>query len=189
MGSWRNHDGLTVLYGNSRSASQHAGGTKSSGVSDTITMDFDWRGVVPTLPATTSMAERYKFGMMDVDTDGDGIPDAYSQMNTAIPPNSFISRATLFIFNAWETVIAPTLRIGTYLEDGSAFFSNGIEDGVGKAALSANAVIECDGVQIGSSSPGDIATVPTYIRAFRDGFGAFTAGSARLVVEYISPRE
>lgn len=99
-----------------------------------------------------------------------------------IPANSLIVRATLLVKAAFTSGGAATLDIGTYSIASVAIDADGIDAAVALAALGANADVACDGVQVGT-----IVTADCYIGASY-GTAAYTAGTARLVVEYIRNR-
>lgn len=99
-----------------------------------------------------------------------------------IPANSLIKSATLLVKEGFTSGGAATLDIGTYSIAGVAVDADGIDAAVAVAALGANADVACDGAQVGN-----VVTADCYIGAVY-GTAAYTAGTARLVVEYIQNR-
>lgn len=99
-----------------------------------------------------------------------------------IPANSLITRATLLVKAAFTSGGAATLDIGAYSIAGTAIDADGIDAAVAVAALGANADVSCDGALVGTIVTADCYLGATY------GTAAYTAGTARLVVEYIQNR-
>ncbi|MGE3523033.1 MAG: hypothetical protein AB7I96_09230 [Candidatus Dadabacteria bacterium] len=99
-----------------------------------------------------------------------------------IPANSLIKSATLLVKEGFTSGGSATLTVGTYSIAGAAVDADGIDATVAVAGLGANVDIACDGAQVGA-----IVTADCYIGAIY-GTAAFTAGTARLVVEYIQNR-
>ena len=99
-----------------------------------------------------------------------------------IPADSLIKSATLLVQEGFTSGGSATLTIGTYSIAGAAVDADGIDAAVAVGSLGANVDIACDGAQVGT-----IVTADCYIGAIY-GTAAFTAGTARLVIEYIQNR-
>lgn len=114
---------------------------------------------------------------------GSGIPasDVTQQLvyGAVIPADSLIESAKLFVTTAFAGATA-TLDIGTYnASTGVAVDDDGIDAAIAVATLADNAVVACDGAQIGTVVAADVKVGVVYNTA------AFTAGEATLVIEYI----
>lgn len=102
-----------------------------------------------------------------------------------IPAGSVIVGATLVMTTAATSGGAATLTIGTYNAAGTAIDADGIDAAVALTAIDADGdVVRCDGAQ----AAGVLGYVSenAYIGAIY-GTAAYTAGAAKLVVEYIKP--
>jgi len=101
-----------------------------------------------------------------------------------IPAGSFIVSANLVVTSAFTSGGAATLTIGAYEQDGSVVDANGIDDAVALAAIGANKAVACDGALVGGTAT--VGATDVYIEAYY-GTAAYTAGEAKLVIEYIEP--
>lgn len=110
---------------------------------------------------------------------GDTAPQLLS---ASIPDGAYIEKATLVVKTAFVGATA-TLNIGTYDSVGTAIDADGIDAVIAVGALTANAVIACNGAQVGAV----LASGPAFLGIDWDT-AAFTAGSARLTVEYVLER-
>ena len=102
-----------------------------------------------------------------------------------IPAGSVIVGATLVMTAAATSGGSATLTIGTYNAAGTAIDADGIDAAVALTAIDADGdVVRCDGAQ----AAGVLGYVSenAYIGAIY-GTAAYTAGAAKLVVEYIKP--
>lgn len=116
------------------------------------------------------------------------LPDANGTVDAAvvsIPARSIITRAYILVGNAWLSANDPTLVLGIAEKDGGTENANGI-DSLQKAALTIGATIVADGDGIGVNV-GD-EDVQIVVTVTEDTTG-FTAGTARLVVEYLQNHE
>jgi hypothetical protein len=95
-----------------------------------------------------------------------------------IPADALLESAKLFVTTAFVGATA-VMDIGTYNSAGAAVDDDGIDAAVAVATLVDNAVVTCDGAQIGTVLASDQRIGVSYDTA------AFTAGEAWLVVEYI----
>jgi hypothetical protein len=101
--------------------------------------------------------------------------------NPFIPAGSVILSATLIMTDAATSGGAATLTIGTYDAAGTAIDADGIDATVALTAIDADGeTVRCDGAHL--TTAGYVAA-NAYIGAIY-GTAAFTAGTAKLVVEY-----
>ena len=125
-----------------------------------------------------------------------------------IPANSYIASATIIISTAFTSGGSATLTVGAYQQDGSTIDADGIDATIAKTAIddfirvvkrnpdgidatvalsvlnASTKAVACDGALVGAAlSVGDN---DCYIEAYY-GTAAFTAGEAKLVIEYIEP--
>jgi len=101
-----------------------------------------------------------------------------------IPAGSFITSASLIVTTAFTSGGSATLTIGAYQQDGTTVDADGIDATVALAALAANKGVACDGALVGGTAT--VGAADVYIEA-NYGTAAFTAGEAKLVIEYIEP--
>jgi hypothetical protein len=101
-----------------------------------------------------------------------------------IPARSVITRATLVMLTAATSGGAATLDIGTYnASTGAAVAATGIDAAIALGAMDAvGEVVRCDGATaVGTVDVGTADVVIGPVRAV----AAYTAGRARLYVEYV----
>ncbi len=113
-----------------------------------------------------------------------GLPTADADTDfavLAIPANSIIVRALLKVGTAFTSGGSATLELGVQGLDGSTVDADGI-DTIAVAALTANSWTVTDGALIGAT----VGTADVQI-SIDDAVAVFTAGTARLIVEYIEP--
>ena len=98
-----------------------------------------------------------------------------------IPQGALITAAYLIVTTAFTSGGSAVLDIGTYTTAGAAVDDDGIDAAIAVASLTANADFACDGAQVGTviTTSGGVVVAATYDTA------AFTAGAAKLVVEYV----
>lgn len=102
-----------------------------------------------------------------------------------IPAGSVIVGATLVMTAAATSGGSATLTIGTYNSAGTAIDADGIDATIALTAIDANGdVVRCDGAQ--ASGVLGYLTENAYVGAIY-GTAAFTAGTAKLIIEYIKP--
>lgn len=164
MGQWTNADGLTTWYGEdqatrpvpSMSGPVHTGGTEQM----VIDINYD------NLPAETT------------DTDNDGTNDGWNDNDPFIPAGSLILRAVIVV----ETAFAggTSYNFGLSEKDGSVIDADGIDAAVATAALAANLAVQCDGALVGGTA---LVQQDAYLKVAATG--TFTAGKAKLFIEYL----
>lgn len=158
MGNWTNNDGLQVQYGEQDVA--RVGGVHAP--SKRIVIDFDFSD----LPSFTA------------DLNNDGTKNGFFGGDANVPAGAFITNAYIIVTTPFAG--GTSYNIGTYEADGTVIDADGIDAAVAVADLAANKAVVCDGASVGG--------VITYAN---DGYvviaatGTFTAGEAKLVIEYI----
>lgn len=135
----------------------------------------------------TSYGTTQEVSMVITGADLNDAETSVDQYSAAIPAGAYIESATLIVDTLFVGATA-TLDLGTYKSDGAAIDDDGIDVAIAVAALTAGAVITCDGAQVGAVVSNTAPTGSTndgiYLRATWDT-AAFTAGEARLVVKYV----
>ncbi len=170
---WDNDDGLVIKFGRERSASARAGEVRTAGPLHILTMDFDFADV-----------ERALGAGFDVDSDAGGDFDSFSGMQTFIPANSLVTRATLFALTDWaDSAGTMNIDIGTYQKDGTGINTTGIDAAIVEAALDAGDLVECNGAVVGTF----VGANDAYIGVIESNSATLSAGTARLVIEYMPP--
>lgn len=114
----------------------------------------------------------------------EGLPRLNSDSDAAvlrIPAGSLIKAAYLHVTTAFTSAGAATLQLGTEDIDGSVDDADGL-DTLAVAALTAGSWHVLDGVLVGAT-----AGVEDVQIAIDDAVAAFTAGKARLIVEFMPP--
>ena len=101
-----------------------------------------------------------------------------------IPAGSYITSASLIVTTAFASGGSATLTIGTYQQDGTTVDADGIDATVAVADIGANKAVACNGAAVGGTAT--VGANDVYIEAIY-GTAAFTAGVAKLVIEYIEP--
>lgn len=110
----------------------------------------------------------------------DAVAAADLENAAVIPADALLVSARLFVTTAFAGTNA-TLDIGTYdASDNSAEDDDGIDAAVAVGTLADNAVVTCDGAEVGTVMPHAMKIGASYDTA------AFTAGEATLVIEYIA---
>lgn len=100
-----------------------------------------------------------------------------------IPANAIIVNADLVITTPFTSAGAATLTIGTYNAAGTAIDADGIDATIAITAIDADGdVVQCDGAQV--SGLVTVGGAAAYVGAIY-GTAAFTAGAAKLIIEYI----
>lgn len=166
MGTWYNDDGLLVRYGQdqARETQSLMAPPRTAGVLNHMVVDVNWDD----LPGLTT------------DSNNDGTKNKFSGQDAFIPAGSMILRAWLVVEEAFAG--GTSYDIGLYDEDGSAIDADGLVAAVTLAELSgSNTAHELDGALVGGtahigSSNGYLVVAET---------GTFTAGKAKLFIEYM----
>ena len=102
------------------------------------------------------------------------------QANDAyIPAGSYIKSATLVVTTA--AAGGTSINFGLANAAGSAIDADGIDAAVATAALAANKAVVCDGALVAGAD--GVGAADAYVTTANTG--TFTAGAAKLVIEYI----
>jgi hypothetical protein len=117
-------------------------------------------------------------------TDVPSSVDTPQDHDAFIPAGSYITGASLIVTTAFTSGGSATLTVGTYQQDGTVVDADGIDATVALAALAANKAVACDGAAVGGTAT--VGANDVYVEAIY-GTAAFTAGEAKLVIEYIEP--
>ena len=162
---FENADGLQVRFGTEASgySRKKAGKVSTSGAMEALTVDFTY----DKLPTFTS------------DLNNDGTLNGFNIGDAGLPDGAHITKATLMVTVAFAG--GTSYNIGTYTVAGSAIDADGIDAAIALTAIDAvGDVILCDGAQVG----GTLLTADGYLVVAATG--TFTAGAAKLVVEYMT---
>lgn len=113
------------------------------------------------------------------DLDADGTDDGWSGNDVFIPAGSYITSAYLIV----ETAFAggTSYNIGLYEADGTAIDADGIDAAVAVADMNTADVVVCNGALVGGAVT--IGADDAYVKAVPTG--TYTAGKAKLVIEFI----
>ena len=158
MGNYTNADGMQVQYG--EQAVAVVGGTDAP--SKRLVVAFDYAN----LPSFTA------------DLNNDGTKNGFFGGDANIPAGAFITNAYIVVTTAFAG--GTSYNIGLYNAAGSALDADGIDAAVATAALAANKAVVCNGASVRGTVT-EAAAGYVVIAAT----GTFTAGAAKLVIEYI----
>ena len=158
MGTWLNDDGLFVKFGTDEAAVTRGGEDATNGDTHVVHIDFDYSDLAAT-------------GTEKIMAD-----------NVTIPNGAFIKAATLRVSTAFAGATA-TLSIGLIDQDRStAIDADGIDATIAVTAIDAvGDEVNCDGALVGTT------LTNTGLITMTEGTAAFTAGVAKLTVEYYMP--
>lgn len=166
MATWTNQDGLAVRFGNERA---EVGAAEANGLKLTGHTAAEERTLVVTIDNAAN------------------IPNTDTTAATGdlpfIPSGAIIKDAYLVVNTAFTSGGSATLDLGTKLAAGTNVDDDGIDVAIAVAALTDNAVIACNGAQIGARATADWYPMATYDTA------AFTAGAGKLVIKYLAVME
>ena len=154
--SWTNKDGLVVKFGLELGDGYNHGST--SATPKRLAIDID-----PTVKALPVAAD---------------IEGSFPM----IPAGSYITRASVISETTFTAAGAATLDIGLAQLDGTVIDLNGIDAVIALAALTSQDVVACNGVLVDGVLT--VGTADAYVY-FTVGTGPYTAGKAKLVIEYI----
>jgi hypothetical protein len=155
--SYTNADGLFVITNNAQGAVRDNGLNAQNGVK---TMVFE-------------LKDATKLGTSDVNPQPN---DAF------IPAGAYITKASLVVTTAFTSGGSATLGIGLQQADGTIIDADGIDAAVAVADLAANKAVVCNGALVGGTAT--VGAANAYMSLVY-GTAAFTAGAAKLVIEYI----
>jgi hypothetical protein len=164
MAQWQNDDGLTVRFGQDQARE-----TKSL-LAKTVTY-----GPVGYMVADINFDDLPTF---TTDLNNDGTNNGFSDQDAYIPSGSYITRAWIIVETAFAS--GTSYDIGLYNQAGSVIDADGIDAAVAVADMGANEAVDCDGQLVGTQ---DLLTADAYLVVAATG--TYTAGKAKLVIEYI----
>ena len=133
----------------------------------------------------TSLSSQKKALVMNIT--GTEVPSSVAtpqDHDAFIPAGSYITGAHLVVTTAFTSGGSATLTIGSYTQAGAAVDADGIDATIAVADLVANKAVACNGAAVGGTAT--VGAADVYIEAIY-GTAAFTAGEAKLVIEYIEP--
>jgi hypothetical protein len=133
----------------------------------------------------TSLSSQKKSLVMNIT--GTEVPSSVAtpqDHDAFIPAGSYITGAHLLVSTAFTSGGSATLTIGTYTQAGAAVDADGIDATIALAAIGADKAVACDGAAVGGTAT--VGGADVYVEAIY-GTAAFTAGEAKLVIEYIEP--
>ena len=133
----------------------------------------------------TSLSSQKKALVMNIT--GTEVPSSVAtpqDHDAFIPAGSYITGAHLVVTTALTSGGSATLTIGSYTQAGAAVDADGIDATIAVADLVANKAVACNGAAVGGTAT--VGAADVYIEAIY-GTAAFTAGEAKLVIEYIEP--
>lgn len=156
--AWTNKDGLTVLMHKEQGEDNFTGSTIRGATQEFVLNIDDATTLEATAPTPSAL---------------DGF----------IPAGAYITRAYIIVDEAFDSSGSATLTVGVYEQDGTAIDADGIDAAVALTAIDADGdVVVADGALVGGTAT--VGTADAYIVA-NYGTAAFTAGSAKVVIEYI----
>lgn len=170
MAKYTNADGLTIRMGGVSPLTTNVGEPSNTGSAvKTMYVDFDYEN----------------YPDFDKDANNDGTLDSFTGHTPAIPARSVITRCFLQIKDAVTGGTATGIDIGLYVKAGTAVDADGLFTAAGTGAvagMTAGAVLVGGGALATNDAIGSAAA---YIKFLPNG--TLTAGSGRIVVEYIPP--
>ena len=166
MTNWTNADGLQVPFGQNqaRETASLMGKTANNGPMGYMVLDMNWDD----LPDFTA------------DSNNDGTNNAFSDSDAYIPAKSYITRAYLIVEDKF--LVGTDYDLGLYKQDGTTIDVDGLDAGVALADLELGEVVEMNGVLVGTLDT--VGADDAYLVVL-DNSSDFTAGKARIVIEYI----
>ena len=184
---YTNKDGLTRHYGIQDVDDGRNREPRTAGGLRQIVVDF----------AFGELTEASGVGFYDADASGGTTPDSFSGAIAFVPSGSWVTRAYVVAVTAWTGT--ATLDIGFESQAGAAQDADALYNGIdvdhadtGLATI--GAAIIPNGVGVGNTSgsydpdwSAGFNTADMYVRVIKADSGTLTAGTARLVVEYMAP--
>lgn len=162
--SWTNPDGLVVYFGKRYTENDIAASVEPANGLKTVIIHV--RG--EDIPASVA----------------DAATLAADPRSVLIPAGAVIKSATLLVTETF-TGSSSTLDIGLTSNAGVVSDMNGIDAAIALSALDANDLVKCDGALVFPTAAAALATAQKVV--FGYGTAAFTAGAAKLTVEYFEP--
>jgi len=163
--SWSNPDGLVVYFGKRYTENGIAASVEPANGLKSVIIHI--RG--EDIPASVADTELL----------------AADPRSVTIPAGAVIKSATLLVTETF-TGSSSTLDIGlTNASTGLVSDMNGIDAAVALSALDANDLVKCDGALVFPTAAAALTAAQKVV--FGYGTAAFTAGNAKLTVEYFEP--
>ena len=156
--SWTNADGLTILMHEEQGEVNDTGSTVN-GIRNQLVIEIPDATLIPSSVATPSPLDAF------------------------IPANSYITGAYIISETTFTSGGAATLTVGLYEQDATVIDADGIDATVALAALTAGDVVVCDGALAGGVLT--VGSADAYVECIY-GTAAFTAGAAKIVIDYIT---
>lgn len=155
--AWINDDGLTVLMHGEQGEVKDQGTT--AGAKRTLVVEIPDATLIPTSAATPAANDPF------------------------LPAGAYVTRATLLVDTAFTSGGSATMTIGTYTKAGGTIDADGIDAAIALTAIdAAQDAVACDGAQVGGVVR--VGAADAYVQ-LNYGTAAYTAGAAKLVIEYI----
>ena len=165
--SWQNEDGVYIRYGLERAAVKDSGVTTKE-VLRYLVVDLSVAKGLPTFTA---------------DLNNNGTNNGFAGDDAYIPAGSYITKATLVATTAFVTGDSATLGIGLAQLTGAVIDVDGIDAAIAVGAMAANKVVLCNGALAGQAL--GVGANDAYVYTTQNT-GTFSAGAAKLVIEYIT---
>lgn len=162
--TWTNDDGLQVPFGQlqARETAKVPGKTVNNSPVAYLVMDVNFADE----PGYTA------------DLNNDGTLNGFSDSDVYIPAGSFITRAIFIVETAFGG--GTDYDIGLFEQDGTVINVDGIEEALLKTVIDgSNDTVLLDGDEVGGILS---TTLDSYIKFTPNG--TFTAGKAKLILEY-----
>ena len=156
MTKWVNEDGLEVWFNLTRVEVKKSGSTSAE--PKVAAFDIDAEDLAAT-------------GNVDLNDSDDNV----------IPAGAYITKASIAVETAFTSGGSATLTIGLIEADGTVIDADGIDASIALAALGADKAVACDGALVGGTA---LVAEDAKLR-LTVGTAGYTAGKARLMVEYI----
>jgi hypothetical protein len=167
MATWQNADGLSVRFGQdqARETSGMLGKASTTGPVEYMVVDLDW----DKLPGPTT------------DLNNDGTANGYSDQDAYIPLGAYITAAWISTETTFAAAGAATLDLGFKDIAGNVLDLDAIDAVLSIAQLTATAGVNCNGADVGGVLN---AAIDSYVYSTVTT-GPYTAGKAKLVIQYI----
>ncbi len=162
--TWTNPDGLQVPFGQDQAReTKSIPGKTTTPVTEYLVVDINFDD----LPTFTA------------DLNNDGTLNGFSDSDAYIPAGAYITKASLIITTLFAG--GTSYDIGTYQQDGSTIDVNGIDAAVALTVMDgANDVVICNGDLVAG-----ILSLDNDSYIVVAATGTYTAGVAKLVIEYL----
>jgi len=165
MTKWTNSDGLQVPFGQdqARETASLAGKNSNNGPLGYLVFDLNFDD----LPTYTA------------DLNNDGTNNGFSDSDAYVPAGSYITRAWIVV----ETAFAggTSYDLGLYQQDGTVIDADGLDAAVAVADMAAAEAVDMNGQLVATQD--SIGTADGYVVVAATG--TYTAGKAKVIIEYI----